>query len=112
MKTDIQVAHPDIVFYDFYGAYNSPVAADKDAYLSIAPIDIFKLGLMNYAENRTGILAQVAPNLGPIVSASVYLRLIDMILTTFRLGHSIHHQTELFATFSGKPASKGTRRLL
>ncbi|KAK3209194.1 hypothetical protein GRF29_69g1056792 [Pseudopithomyces chartarum] len=48
--TDIQVAHPDIVFYDFYGAYNSPVAADKDAYL----------------KNRTGILAQVAPNLGPI----------------------------------------------
>ena len=81
MKTGIQVAHPDIVFYDFYAAYNSPVAADKDAYLSIAPIHIPKPGLTSYAENRTGILAQVAPNLGPIVSASVYFCLIDTILT-------------------------------
>ncbi|OAG04148.1 cellobiose dehydrogenase [Paraphaeosphaeria sporulosa] len=48
--TDIQISHPDIVFYDFYAAYNNPVAADKDAYLS----------------SRTGILTQVAPNLGPI----------------------------------------------
>ncbi|KAJ4360241.1 uncharacterized protein N0V89_000801 [Didymosphaeria variabile] len=48
--TDIQISHPDIVFYDFYAAYNNPVAADKDAYL----------------KSRTGILTQVAPNLGPI----------------------------------------------
>jgi cellobiose dehydrogenase (acceptor) len=38
MQTDIQVSHPDIVFYDFYAAYNSPVAADKDAYLSSPPL--------------------------------------------------------------------------
>ncbi|KAF1965471.1 FAD/NAD(P)-binding domain-containing protein [Bimuria novae-zelandiae CBS 107.79] len=48
--TDIQISHPDIVFYDFYAAYNNPVAADRDAYL----------------KTRTGILTQVAPNLGPI----------------------------------------------
>ena len=35
------------------------------------PRDITDLGLINLLENRTGILAQVAPNLGPIVSASV-----------------------------------------
>lgn len=32
--TDIQIAHPDIVFYDFYGAWGSPIQADVDAYLS------------------------------------------------------------------------------
>jgi hypothetical protein len=40
MQTDIQVSHPDIVFYDFYAAYNSPVAADRDAYLSLPPLYI------------------------------------------------------------------------
>ncbi|KAF2651401.1 GMC oxidoreductase [Lophiostoma macrostomum CBS 122681] len=48
--TDIQIAHPDIVFYDFYAAWNSPIQADADSYL----------------KNRSGMLAQVAPNLGPI----------------------------------------------
>ncbi|KAF2703824.1 GMC oxidoreductase [Pleomassaria siparia CBS 279.74] len=48
--TDIQIAHPDVVFYDFYGAWNNPIQSDKDLYL----------------KNRSGILAQVAPNLGPI----------------------------------------------
>lgn len=48
--TDIQIAHPDIVFYDFYAAYDEPIASDAEAYL----------------KNRTGILTQVAPNLGPI----------------------------------------------
>ncbi|KAH7067379.1 cellobiose dehydrogenase [Paraphoma chrysanthemicola] len=48
--TDIQVAHPDIVFYDFYAAWDKPIAKDTEAYLA----------------NRTGILAQVAPNLGPM----------------------------------------------
>jgi cellobiose dehydrogenase (acceptor) len=31
--TDIQISHPDIVFYDFYGAWSSPIKADTDAYL-------------------------------------------------------------------------------
>ncbi|CAO2654539.1 Nn.00g112720.m01.CDS01 [Neocucurbitaria sp. VM-36] len=48
--TDIQIAHPDIVFYDFYGAWDKPILSDTEAYLA----------------NRTGILAQVAPNLGPM----------------------------------------------
>jgi cellobiose dehydrogenase (acceptor) len=34
VKTDIQIAHPSIVFYDFYGAWNKPIASDVDAYLS------------------------------------------------------------------------------
>ncbi|KAJ2987273.1 hypothetical protein NUW58_g4598 [Xylaria curta] len=48
--TDIEVAHPSVVFYDFYGAYSKPIVSDTQAYLA----------------NRTGILAQAAPNLGPI----------------------------------------------
>ncbi|KAI1467582.1 putative cellobiose dehydrogenase [Daldinia caldariorum] len=48
--TDIEVAHPDVVFYDFYGAYRNPIASDTEIYL----------------KNRTGILTQAAPNLGPI----------------------------------------------
>lgn len=32
--TDIQISHPDIVFYDFYGAWGSPIQSDVDAYLS------------------------------------------------------------------------------
>jgi cellobiose dehydrogenase (acceptor) len=34
VQTDIQIAHPSIVFYDFYGAWNKPIASDVDAYLS------------------------------------------------------------------------------
>ncbi|KAI1506028.1 cellobiose dehydrogenase [Biscogniauxia marginata] len=48
--TDIEIAHPDIVFYDFYGAWDEPILSDTEIYL----------------KNRTGILAQAAPNLGPI----------------------------------------------
>ncbi|RWA05321.1 hypothetical protein EKO27_g9788 [Xylaria grammica] len=51
--TDIEVAHPSVVFYDFYGAWNKPILSDTEA--ANAP-----------EENRTGILAQAAPNLGPI----------------------------------------------
>lgn len=32
--TDIQIAHPDIVFYDFYGAWNNPIPEDAEKYLS------------------------------------------------------------------------------
>ncbi|KAI0162316.1 cellobiose dehydrogenase [Xylariaceae sp. FL1272] len=48
--TDIEVSHPSVVFYDFYGAYKAPIETDAQKYLA----------------NRTGILAQAAPNLGPI----------------------------------------------
>lgn len=51
MNTDAIVTHPDVVPYDFYGAWTDPIAADKDAYLG----------------NRTGILTQSAPNIGPMV---------------------------------------------
>ncbi|KAL5601056.1 hypothetical protein BROUX41_005885 [Berkeleyomyces rouxiae] len=49
-NTDVVITHPDVVFYDFYGAYTDPIATDKDSYLG----------------NRTGILAQSAPNIGPV----------------------------------------------
>lgn len=40
----------DSVFYDFYAAYTNPIASDASAYLN----------------KRSGILAQSAPNIGPI----------------------------------------------
>ncbi|KAK0710759.1 cellobiose dehydrogenase [Lasiosphaeris hirsuta] len=48
--TDIEVSHPDVVFYDYYGAWKAPIISDADTYLA----------------NRTGPLAQAAPNIGPI----------------------------------------------
>ncbi|KFY46354.1 hypothetical protein V494_00482 [Pseudogymnoascus sp. VKM F-4513 (FW-928)] len=49
-NTDLVVSHPDVVFYDFYEAYTDPIEADKDAYLN----------------KRSGILAEAAPNIGPM----------------------------------------------
>lgn len=49
-NTDVVIQNKDSVFYDFYAAYNTPIAADAQ----------------NYLNNRDGILAQSAPNIGPI----------------------------------------------
>ncbi|KAI1142024.1 carbohydrate-binding module family 1 protein [Hypoxylon sp. FL0543] len=49
-NTDTVITHPDVVFYDFYEAWDNPIASDKDQYLS----------------SRSGILAQAAPNIGPM----------------------------------------------
>ena len=51
MNTDLIVTHPDVVFYDFYEAWTTPIQTDEDAYL----------------KTRTGILTQSAPNIGPMV---------------------------------------------
>ncbi|KAK4140930.1 cellobiose dehydrogenase [Dichotomopilus funicola] len=48
--TDVEIAHPDVVFYDYYGAWDEPIVEDTETYLA----------------NRTGPLAQAAPNIGPI----------------------------------------------
>ncbi|KAI1344937.1 cellobiose dehydrogenase [Xylariaceae sp. FL0016] len=50
VNTDTFITHPNIVFYDFYEAWYTPNATDSSEYLS----------------NRTGILAQAAPNIGPV----------------------------------------------
>jgi len=49
-NTDIVITHPDVEFYDFYAAYDKPIKADKNKYL----------------DSRSGILAQSAPNIGPM----------------------------------------------
>ncbi|EAU29442.1 hypothetical protein ATEG_09993 [Aspergillus terreus NIH2624] len=49
-NTDLVFTHPDVVFYDFYAAWDSPIETDAQSYLN----------------NRAGILAQSAPNIGPI----------------------------------------------
>ncbi|KAK3321274.1 cellobiose dehydrogenase [Cercophora scortea] len=48
--TDIEISHPDVVFYDYYGAWSKPITNDTETYLA----------------NRTGPLAQAAPNIGPM----------------------------------------------
>ncbi|KAI1418705.1 hypothetical protein F5Y13DRAFT_196459 [Hypoxylon sp. FL1857] len=50
VNTDTYFTHPDVVFYDFYEAWTTPIPSDKQKYLA----------------NRTGILAQSAPNIGPV----------------------------------------------
>ncbi|RKU45211.1 hypothetical protein DL546_008237 [Coniochaeta pulveracea] len=50
LNTDVVVEHPDVVFYDFYEAWTDPNVTDKNLYLN----------------NRYGILAQAAPNIGPM----------------------------------------------
>jgi cellobiose dehydrogenase (acceptor) len=50
VNTDLVVQHKNVSFYDFYEAWDTPNAADKDAYLN----------------KRSGILAQSAPNIGPL----------------------------------------------
>ncbi|KAK3375743.1 hypothetical protein B0T24DRAFT_206703 [Lasiosphaeria ovina] len=51
LDTDLIITHPDVVFYDFYEAWDTPIETDKVDYLS----------------NRTGILTQSAPNIGPMI---------------------------------------------
>ncbi|KAJ2898357.1 carbohydrate-binding module family 1 protein [Zalerion maritima] len=50
VNTDTVITHPDVVNYDFYEAYTDPIEEDADSYL----------------DSRTGILAQAAPNIGPL----------------------------------------------
>lgn len=50
VNTDLVVRHPNVSFYDFYQAWTAPIPADKDLYLN----------------KRSGILAQSAPNIGPL----------------------------------------------
>lgn len=49
-NTDTVIEHPNVTFYDFYEAFDTPIATDKDMYLN----------------KRSGILAQAAPNIGPM----------------------------------------------
>ncbi|KAI1197995.1 fungal cellulose binding domain-containing protein [Nemania serpens] len=50
VNTDTVVTHPNVVFYDFYEAYDTPNTTDVSLYLN----------------KRAGILAQAAPNIGPM----------------------------------------------
>lgn len=50
VNTDLVIRHPNVSFYDFYKAWDTPIQADKDLYLS----------------KRAGILATSAPNIGPL----------------------------------------------
>ncbi|AEO69014.1 7e45c51e-662f-416f-b7f7-870b6473ba8f [Thermothielavioides terrestris] len=49
-NTDTVITHPNVVFYDFYAAWDNPIPSDEQSYLN----------------SRSGILAQAAPNIGPM----------------------------------------------
>jgi cellobiose dehydrogenase (acceptor) len=34
-NTDLVFTHPDVVFYDFYAAWDSPIETDAQSYLSM-----------------------------------------------------------------------------
>jgi cellobiose dehydrogenase (acceptor) len=51
INTDIVISHPDVVYYDFAGLWNNPSQSDVKSYLN----------------GRTGMLAQSASNLNPMV---------------------------------------------
>lgn len=50
LNTDTVISHPNVKFYDFYEAWTSPNTTDSGLYLN----------------KRAGILAQSAPNIGPM----------------------------------------------
>lgn len=51
INTDMVISHPNVVNYDWLGAYDAPIQNDEDAYL----------------DSRTGILTQCGSNLNPMV---------------------------------------------
>jgi len=51
LNTDTVISHPNISYYDWVEAWNTPIAADKTAYLT----------------KRAGPLSQAAPNIGPMM---------------------------------------------
>jgi cellobiose dehydrogenase (acceptor) len=51
LNTDCVISHPNISYYDWPAAWNTPIEADKVSYL----------------KNRTGPFAQAAPNIGPMM---------------------------------------------
>lgn len=49
-NTEIVITHPNVEFYDFYAAYDDPIPSDEQ----------------KYVDQRSGILAQSAPNLAAV----------------------------------------------
>jgi cellobiose dehydrogenase (acceptor) len=37
LQTDVEIAHPDVVFYDYYGAWTKPIVSDTERYLGKWP---------------------------------------------------------------------------
>jgi cellobiose dehydrogenase (acceptor) len=57
------------VFYDFYEAYDDPIPADEKKYLGQCALILCNSAFKTNSEldERSGILAQAAPNIGPII---------------------------------------------
>lgn len=64
-NTDVVISHPDVVHYDFYEAYDEPNATDAEMYLSKSTAPLTQ-SQADQTDDRAGILAQAAPNIGPL----------------------------------------------
>lgn len=63
------ITHPDVVFYDFYEAWTDPIEADATSYLGkrlATLLTMTRQTTNSTTDGRTGILAQAAPNIGPM----------------------------------------------
>ena len=99
LNTDLILTHPDVVFYDFYEAWTTPNEGDKAAYLT----------------NRTGILTQSAPNIGPMVCppspffSFLYHGVFSTLTVIYRFGKRSPPRMERSVSSSGLLASRATR---
>lgn len=82
VNTDTIVDHPDVVFYDFYEAWDHPNPSDEQKYLG----------------SRTGILAQAAPNIGPLFWEEV--RGADGVVRQFQWTARVEGTTNTSMTMS------------
>jgi cellobiose dehydrogenase (acceptor) len=96
-NTDMVVSHPSAQFYDFYEAFDTPIPADRDAYLN----------------KRSGILAQAAPNIGPVFFDEI--KGTDNIVRSFQytarvensLGHNDTHAITISQYLGRGAVSRG-----
>jgi hypothetical protein len=38
LQTDTVITHPNVVFYDFYAAWDNPIPSDEQSYLSMSAL--------------------------------------------------------------------------
>jgi cellobiose dehydrogenase (acceptor) len=93
VNTDTYIVHPDVVFYDFYEAWKKPIESDKEAYLN----------------ERTGVLTQAAPNIGPVVWTSRSPLCLCLTLTDHSSGTRLWAPMVSHASYSGPPVSRAAR---
>ncbi|KAF2090894.1 hypothetical protein K490DRAFT_71198 [Saccharata proteae CBS 121410] len=88
VNTNAVVTASPVVYHDFYADWDSPAASDKAAYLN----------------NRTGILTQAAPNIGPIFWQTVHGSdgITRQLMWTARVENSLGSNTMTLSQYLGR----------